>query len=556
MHASLYHMITPAVFRPSEKLLPSRDLHFRRDVSLTQFVSILTSGNEVSMPEMDDKTAAFWDYQSLFTSQRLEVENPIKLRLIDGALPRDFPSGTYYLTGPGLFADDYGSMVHPLDGHGYLRAFEIDGPKGEVKFSAKYVKTEAQMEECDLVSGSWRFTHRGPFSVLKGGKKFANTKVMKNVANTNILKWGVFKMPPKRLLSHYKVDVRRGRLIIMACNAEDMLLPRSHFTFYEFDVNLNLLQKREFNIPDHLMIHDWAFTDTYYIIFGNRVRFDISGSMAAISGVAPMISALSVNHSRPTSPIYLLPRFSSTDSTSHHWQNPIEAPQLWLLHVANAFEEVEGDGSLKIQIHATACAYKWFNFLTMFGYNWQSRILDPSIMNGTGKEQLLPNLVKLSIESEKSENHHNFRYSCTATSLREGSRSRCSDFPIINPKCSGHEHRYIYAAAASGTHETLPNFPFDTVLKLDCLNGKVRIWCPGNRTFIGEPMFVSRGPSMVEEDDGYLVLVEYVVSNRRCNLVILDARRIGEASAVVARFEVPKHLTFPLGFHGAWASKE
>lgn len=43
---------------------------------------------------------------------------------------------------------------------------------------------------------------------------------------------GVFKMPPKRLLSHYKIDPRKNRLLIMSCNAEDMLLPRSNFTFY------------------------------------------------------------------------------------------------------------------------------------------------------------------------------------------------------------------------------------------------------------------------------------------------------------------------------------
>ena len=31
-------------------------------------------------------------------------------------------------------------------------------------------------------------------------------------------------MPPKRLLSHYKVDARMNRLITTSCNAEDMLL--------------------------------------------------------------------------------------------------------------------------------------------------------------------------------------------------------------------------------------------------------------------------------------------------------------------------------------------
>lgn len=123
-------------------------------------------------------------------SQRSETTNPIKLRVVEGEIPSDFPSGTYYLTGPGLFTDDHGSTVHPLDGHGYLRAFKIDGVKREVMFMAKYVKTEAQVEEHDSVTNKWRFTHRGPFSVLKGGKKLGNTKVMKNVANTSVLRWG------------------------------------------------------------------------------------------------------------------------------------------------------------------------------------------------------------------------------------------------------------------------------------------------------------------------------------------------------------------------------
>lgn len=209
---------------------------------------------------------------------------------MDGSIPADFPSGTYYLTGPGLFADDHGSTVHPLDGHGYLRSFTIDNVNKNVKYMAKYIKTEAQVEEHDPKTNTWRFTHRGPFSVLKGGRKVGNTKVMKNVANTSVLRWGekllcmweggdpyeiesgtldtvgrfnmmdgcdveeheenyggdvwevaanllkpllygVFKMPPRRLLSHYKVDSRRSRLLTVSCNAEDMLIPRSNFTF-------------------------------------------------------------------------------------------------------------------------------------------------------------------------------------------------------------------------------------------------------------------------------------------------------------------------------------
>lgn len=32
-------------------------------------------------------------------------------------------------------------------------------------------------------------------------------------------------MPAKRLLAHYKIDPQTNRLLMVACNAEDMLLP-------------------------------------------------------------------------------------------------------------------------------------------------------------------------------------------------------------------------------------------------------------------------------------------------------------------------------------------
>lgn len=140
-------------------------------------------------PTTDSIATSFWDYQMLFLSQRSETTDPIPLRLSDGSIPSDFPAGAYYLAGPGIFSDDHGSTIHPLDGHGYLRAFEFrDG--GAVTYSARYVETEARKEEREDETGRWRFTHRGPFSLLKGGKTVGNLKVMKNVANTAVVRWG------------------------------------------------------------------------------------------------------------------------------------------------------------------------------------------------------------------------------------------------------------------------------------------------------------------------------------------------------------------------------
>jgi len=89
-----------------------------------------------------------------------------------------------------MFTDDHGSTVHPLDGHGYLRSFRFGSDGAPARYSARYVETAAKREEHDAPRSSWRFTHRGPFSVLQGGDRVGNVKVMKNVANTSVLRWG------------------------------------------------------------------------------------------------------------------------------------------------------------------------------------------------------------------------------------------------------------------------------------------------------------------------------------------------------------------------------
>ncbi|PRQ57420.1 putative oxidoreductase [Rosa chinensis] len=561
---------------------------------------------------VDDSVAAFRDYQFLFVSQRSETNEPVTLQVVEGAVPPEFPSGTYYLTGPGLFRDDHGSTMHPLDGHGYLRAFTFHGVSGKevnVMFMAKYVKTEAQLEEHDPVTGTWRFTHRGAFSVLKGGQKVGKTKFIKNVANTCVLSWGgrlmclwegggepyeieketletvgkvklmedcdpvvesgsdgrgvwdvaarllkpilygVFKKPAKRLLAHYKLDTHKDRLLMMSCNAEDILLPHNTFTFYEFDSNFKEVGKKEFIIPDHLLIHDWAFTTSYYILFANRVKLNVSGAMTSVCGITPAVTALSVNPTKDTSPIYLLPRFPNDLNCSRDWRVPIEAPsRFWLQHVGNAYDYLDENGNSEIQIHASVCSYEWFTLQKLFGYDWRSGKLDPSIMNlGRNHCKTLPHLVQVSINLDV----HGICQRCDVEPLNEWNKS--SDFPVINPAFSGCKNNYVYAPSTSGSRSELPNFPFDMVAKLNLSTKSVDTWSAGSRRFVGEPTFVAKGS---EEDDGYILVVEYAAVVQRCYLVILDSKKIGAADALVARLEVPKDLNFPFGFHGCWANNE
>lgn len=268
--------------------------------------------------------------------------------------------------------------------------------------------------------------------------------------------------------------------------------------------------------------------------------------MTAVCGLSPMITALSLNPSKPTSPIYLLPRFPEGTPTHRDWKIPVEVPsQLWLLHSGNAFEETDGNANSQIQIQCSCCSYRWFDFHKLFGYDCQSGKLDPAVMNAkAGEEETLPHLVQVSIQLDANGDCQR----CAVEPLNKWAKP--TDFPVINPIYSGRKNRYVYGAGSSGTRQALPHFPFDTVVKLDTVNKSVTTTSVGNRRYIGEPIFVPKG---VEEDDGYLLVVEYAVSVQRCYLLILDPKKIGEANAVEARFEVPKHLNFPLGFHGFWA---
>ncbi|KAI0500969.1 hypothetical protein KFK09_019187 [Dendrobium nobile] len=561
---------------------------------------------------------AFEDYQRLFSSQPAESVDPLPLVATEGSLPADFPLGTYYLIGPGMISDDHGSTVNPLDGHGYLRAFRFIGG-GVVMYSARYVETEAAKEEREAKTGEWRFRRSGIFSRLKSGWRAPSWTCIKNVANTTVLTWagrlfclweggypyelepkslatvgpadfitaaerrqrrgggggvlnlaaGITKLlihgncltydclcgifctevlgkPPKRTMSHYKIDAQRNRLLILSCNVEDIILPETNFTFYEFDKNFELIQKKKYLISDQLMIHDWAFTDSYYIIMGNRIKTNILGTFLAISGLAPIISAISLNPSQPTTPIYLLPRFSN-NTISRDWRIPIEAPsQLWTCHVGNAYEEKDGNGKTKIKIQASVCSYQWFNHKKLFGYDSQSSKLDPSFMNV--EQQLLPHLVKISIELDAEG-------SCLLCSIVDSATQwkNLVDFPVINPTNSGKANRFMYACSTSGYREFLPHFPFDIVVKFDFSNGIKKSLCTESRKFIGEPMFISKNAK--DEEDGYIVVIEYAVFKQKCYLVVLDAKRIGYDDAIVVKLEVPKHLTFPFGFHGFWDEK-
>ena len=66
-----------------------------------------------------------------------ELDEP--LRLISGEIPKDL-RGTLYVNGPARVIDGRGRAAHPLDGHGFVRAFSF-GDKVTVR--GRFVRTWA-----------------------------------------------------------------------------------------------------------------------------------------------------------------------------------------------------------------------------------------------------------------------------------------------------------------------------------------------------------------------------------------------------------------------------
>ena len=67
-----------------------------------------------------------------------ELDEP--LRLVSGAIPKDL-RGTLYVNGPARVIDGRGRAAHPLDGHGFVRAFNFQ--EGEASIRGRFVRTWA-----------------------------------------------------------------------------------------------------------------------------------------------------------------------------------------------------------------------------------------------------------------------------------------------------------------------------------------------------------------------------------------------------------------------------
>jgi carotenoid cleavage dioxygenase len=120
---------------------------------------------------------------------------------------------------------------------------------------------------------------------------------------------------------------------------------------------------------------------------------------------------------------------------------------------------------------------------------------------------------------------------------------RGQEFPRINERLLGRQHRYAYATRT----EFEGAVAFNGLVKHDHERQTSEAATFGTRGHAGEPIFVA-DPDGTNEDDGWVLAVVYDASRDGSDLYVLDATDFSGRPA--AKIALPQRV--PFGFHGSW----
>ena len=310
---------------------------------------------------------------------------------------------------------------------------------------------------------------------------------------------------PGGYAAHTKLDRRTGELHAIA-----YYWPWDYVQHIVADAGGQVIRTANIGVPDGPMMHDFALTDRYVVLFDLPVTF----SMDAVSAGRKLPYTWNPAH-QPR--VGLLPRTGGPDSI--RW---FEIEPCWVFHTLNAYDD--GD-RVVVDLARYAGPY------------------DVSALEGKGPLTL----VRWSIDPGSG-------------AVRQQSLDdRAQEFPRVDDRIVSQPHRYGYSAAISVVSRDTVSLSGDfadgafanALLKHDLTAGTAEAHEFGRDATAGEAVFAPASAT-AGEDDGYVLAFIHNPERGAANLVLLAAQDF--TAEPVARVHLPARI--PLGFHGSWLPDE
>nr|WP_083466702.1 carotenoid oxygenase family protein [Kibdelosporangium sp. MJ126-NF4]CTQ90713.1 Lignostilbene-alpha,beta-dioxygenase and related enzymes [Kibdelosporangium sp. MJ126-NF4] len=295
------------------------------------------------------------------------------------------------------------------------------------------------------------------------------------------------------MTAHPKVHPRTGEMHFFGYAQKP-----PYATYHRLSPAGELIRSVPIDLPEAIMMHDFAITDRYVIWLDHPVVWDAASAETGFPNWSD----------RHEPRIGVMPHNGTSADIRWFTVGP-----RWAWHVGNAFEDRAG----RIVVDAiSGDAADWAGTQKFFTgvaggrahghlYRWT---LDPA--TGRVSEHDLDDVA--------------------------------TEFPSINDDRLGLGHRYVYSP-------TTPLMPtkHNRIVKHDTRTGARAAHYLGADRVSGEAVFVpARGGR--SEDDGWLMAIVHDLTRKAASLLILDAT--APARRPVATVHLPREV--PYGFHGEW----
>ena len=491
----------------------------RADLSyLPGLRAYLDSLDATERAQADSRLAsmAATDLRSLGASEAQHTEYDYAVEAIEGEIPDDL-AGTLFRNGPGRWEDHTGRPLHHLfDGDGMISAFTIES--GTVRYRNRYVRTQH-------FQGTSGTRHLG--TEATGGWLANIGRLPPNLANTNVVEHAghLYALweggPPHEVdpdtletlgIRRFRGELRwLGSYSAHPClcpSSGDMFnfgvefIPTPHLRVYRTDRRGKLRHYRSVSLPYVAMVHDFAITERYLVFMVSPI---IPDGIPIALGLRSFGDGMRYRPDRGSAFI-LIPRDGGEIRR-------IEHDAVLQFHLSNAYDD-RGD------IIVDVITYD-----------------DDALLQCIAKFRTSP------MDAVSSE-FTRFRITAGGRVTREQLSDRTCEFPRHHPDREGRPHRYAYV----NTKENLGTL-YDGITKLDLADNTETCYVaqtPGNS--FCEPVFAPR-PGATDEDDGWLLSVEYQAEQHSSRLVILDAK--DPERGPIATAQLTQHV--PQGFHGSFS---